>query len=204
MKKLFLLILCLDFAFSNYAQKSETPTPKDKIGITFSSFGENDVVRLKPPPLGEASYNSDGFYTIGINYLHRLTKTFDFETGIEYSRHKIIIDPMDFPYNEAPSHGEQFSLINIPLTFRVNFLKYVFVNGGLNLDIDPTISSPVDSQNGIGASFGFGLKYDSKFGISAFVNPYMKAHSLISFSADDNHQRLMESGFRFGLMYTLK
>ena len=203
MRKIFLLSLYLGFAFCTHAQQNEGSTSKEKIGITFSSFGENDVVRYQPLE-GEASYNSDGFYTIGINYLHRLNKTFDFETGLEYSRHKIIIDPMDFPFNIAPSHKEQFSLINIPLTFRVNFLKHIFVNGGLNLDIDPTISSPVDSQNGIGAIIGIGLKYDSDFGISVFVNPYTKAHSLISFSADDNHQRLLETGFRFGVMYTLK
>ena len=69
------------------------------------------------------------------------------------------------------------------------------------LDIDPTVSGPVDSQNGIGALMGAGMKYDAKSGISVFVNPYFKAHALISFSADEYPQHLMESGFRFGLMY---
>jgi hypothetical protein len=203
MKKPSLLILCFVFAALSYAQKTENQSPKGKIGITFSSFGENDVFR-KEPLMGEASYNSDKFYILGINYIYKLNNIFDFETGIEYAKHTIIIDPFDPPYNEAPSHSEQFSLINIPITARVNFLKYCFVNGGFNLEFDPTVSSPIDSQDGIGALFGVGLKYDSKYGISAFVNPYMKAHSLISFSGDENRQRVLESGFRFGLMYKLK
>ncbi len=203
MKKSSLLILCFVLAIITFAQKNESQHLKGKIGITFSSLGENDVIRFQPLE-GEGSYNSDNFFTIGINYLHQLNNTFNFETGIEYSNHKIIVDPFDPPFNQAPSHREQFSLINIPLTLRVNFLKYCFVNGGLILDIDPTISSPVDSQNGIGAIFGLGLKYDSDFGVSVFVNPYMKSHSLISFSTTENHQRLMETGFRFGLMYKLK
>lgn len=203
MKRTTLLIFCLFFAISIYAQKTEGKSQKGKIGITFSSFGENDVFR-KESLMGEASYNSDKFYIIGINYIYKLNNTFDFETGIEYAKHQIIIDPFDPPYDEAPSHGAQFSLINIPLSIRVNFLKYCFVNGGLILDIDPTVSSPIDSQDGIGAILGLGLKYDSKYGVSAFVNPYIKPHSLISFSGIENHQRVMESGFRFGLMYRLK
>ena len=203
MKKTSLLILCFAFALSMYAQKNEGRKLKGKIGITFSSFGSDFLFRSEPLD-GEASYNSDKFYTLGLTYAYQLNKIFEFETGIEYSKYKIVIDPFDPPFNEAPSHGEQFSLINIPLTFRANFLKYVFVNGGFILDIDPTISSPVDSQNGIGAILGLGLKYDFDSGISAFVNPYMKAHSLISVSAPENHQQLLETGFRFGVMYKLK
>jgi hypothetical protein len=72
------------------------------------------------------------------------------------------------------------------------------------LDIDASTSSPVDSQTGIGSILGLGIKYGFKCGVTAFANPYIKMHSMISFSPDDNHQRLMESGFRFGLMYSFK
>jgi hypothetical protein len=204
MKKASLLIIfCFVFAISIYAQNNDGKSGKGKIGITFSSFGENDVFRHEEFE-GGASYNSDKFYTLGINYMCKLNKTFDFETGFEYSKHKIIIYPEFFPNNDKPPYGAQFSLVNIPITVRINFLKYCFVNGGLNLDFDPTVSSPIDSQDGIGALLGVGLKYDSKYGISAFVNPYIKAHSLISFSPVENRQRVMESGFRFGIMYKLK
>jgi hypothetical protein len=203
MKQFFLPILCFIFSFSVSAQQEAKPIHQGKIGITFSSFGKNDIINSEPL-IGGPNYIADGFYIFGINYVYKINNTFDFETGIEYAKHKIIIDPFDPPYDAAPSHGAQFSLINIPLTVRVNFLKYCFVNGGFNLDFDPTVSSPIDSQNGIGAILGLGIKYDTKYGISAFVNPYIKAHSLISFSSYDYRQRVLESGFRFGVMYKLK
>jgi hypothetical protein len=202
-KKSLLILFCSAFAISIYAQKSDGESRKAKIGITFSSFGKNDVFRHEEYE-GGASYNSDKFYTIGFNFVYKLNKTFDFETGIEYANHKITIYPEFFPNNDKPPYGVKFSLINVPVTLRVNFLKYCFLNGGLNLDFDPTVSSPIDSQDGIGALLGIGLKYNFKYGISAFINPYFKAHSLVSFSTVENRQRVLESGFRFGIMYKLK
>jgi hypothetical protein len=154
--------------------------------------------------MGGAGYSGDKFYTLGINYLYKLNNTFDVETGIEYSNHRIIIKPMAIPPMEYPPYGAKFSLINIPVTLRVNFLKYCFVNGGLLFDMDASTSSPIDSQTGIGSVMGLGIKYDFKSGLSVFVNPYYKMHSLVPFSSADNHQRIIESGFRFGLMYQLK
>ena len=190
-------------SFSSNAQNNEDKTRKGQIGITFSSFGENDVVRSEGL-LGGASYNGDQFFTLGINYLYKLNNTFDIETGIEYSDHKIIIKPMAIPPMEFPPYCAKFSLINIPVTLRVNFLKYCFLNGGILFDIDASTSSPIDGQTGIGSILGLGIKYDFKSGLSVFANPYYKMHSLVPFTSGDNHQRLMESGFRFGLMYQLK
>lgn len=205
MKKPVLFLLCTMFVapFSLFAQKNEGETHKGQIGITFSSFGENDVIRFQELT-GAASYNRDKFYTLGINYLYKLNNTFDVETGIEYSDHKIIVKPNLPPQSDNSPYGASFSLINIPVTLRVNFLKYCFINGGLLLDIDAGTSSPIDSQTGIGSVLGLGIKYDFNSGLSFFANPYLKMHSLVPFSSGNNHQRLMESGFRFGLMYKLK
>ena len=207
MKKLALLILCFIFvaSLSSLAQKNENEARKGQIGITFSFFGENDVFR-SDELLGSASKSGDSFYTFGINYLYKLNNTFDVETGIEYSNHKIIIRPMVLPDMDtySPNYSANLSLVNIPVTLRVNFLKYFFVNGGILFEMDASTSSPIDGQTGIGSILGLGIKYDFKSGLSAFINPYLKAHSLVPFSSGDNHQRLMESGFRFGLMYKLK
>lgn len=202
-----LFILCFIFiaSFSSYAQKNEVKTRKGQIGITFSSFGENDVVRSQEL-IGSASKSGDSFYTFGINYLYKLNKTLDVETGIEYSNHKIIVKSMVRPdmNTYSPHYSANLSLVNIPITLRVNFLKYFFVNGGILFEMDAGTSSPIDGQTGIGSVLGLGIKYDFKSGFSVFANPYIKAHSLVPFTSGDNHQRVMESGFRFGLMYALK
>jgi len=198
-----LVILAFITASALYGQKNKGQAKYRQLGVTFSSFGDNDVVYFQPIE-GAASYNGDKFFTIGINYLHQLNKTFDIETAFEYSKHYISIEPNVPPDMDDSPYGAEFSLINIPVTLRVNFLSYLFLNGGLMLDIDPTVSSPVDNQTGIGGIIGLGFNYDFKCGVSSFINPYIKAHSLIPFSADDQYQRLMESGIRFGIMYKLK
>jgi len=73
----------------------------------------------------------------------------------------------------------------------------------LFLDLDMNNSSPIDSQTGIGGLLGLGSKYDFECRASIFVNPYLKFHSLISFSPGNNQQKVYESGFRVGLNYNL-
>ena len=202
MKKtaIFLMFFILNGALPTYAQKDEVNNQKSQLGITFSAFGKCDIMSFQKSE-GGAGYNGDRYYSLGIIYLYRLNKTLDIEIGIEYSNYKIIITPNLPPQMDNTPHTENFSLIDIPLTLRVNFLKYCFINGGIGLDIDAGKLGPIDSQTGIGANLGLGLKYDFKLGLSAFANPYLKVHSLISFSSVENPQRLIESGFKFGLIY---
>ncbi|MBN2280254.1 MAG: hypothetical protein JXQ65_06725 [Candidatus Marinimicrobia bacterium] len=185
------------------AQQSEPKLIGHKIGITFSSFGENDVFRFDELD-GAASYDRDYFFTIGINYLYPLNNWMEAETGIEYSKHTILIEPNLPPDMDNSQRKANFSLIIIPLTLRANFLKYIFVNGGLFLDIDASTNSPIDSQTGIGTVLGLSVKYDFKNGVTTFINPYTKIHSLIPFADSEYHQRIWENGIRVGITYNLK
>ncbi len=197
---LFILLINQSFLI---AQENDTKLSANKIGITFSSFGTNDVFRFDELD-GAASYNSDYFYTIGITYLHSLNKWMEAETGIEYSKHNIIIEPNLPPDMDNSSRKANFSLINVPVTLRANFFKYFFINGGMIVDIDASTNSPIDNQTGIGALLGLSAKYDFKSGLSVFVNPYTKIHSLIPFSDTKYHQRVWENGIRVGVTYDLK
>ena len=204
MKKTFFIIVSILFINQLYlnAQDNVSKTKSRKIGITYSSFGENDVFRFNEL-MGAASYNSDYFFTLGINYIHPLNKWLETETGIEYSKHNIIIKPNLPPDMDNSQRKANFSLVNIPVTLRANFLKYFFINGGLILGIDGS-NSPIDNQTGIGGLLGLSVKYDFNNGISVFVNPYTKIHSLIPFVDTDYHQRIWENGIRIGITYDLK
>jgi hypothetical protein len=204
MKKIFFITLSFLF-FNQYlvnAQEKGSKIKNAKIGITFSSFGENVVFRFEDLE-GAASYNSDYFYAVGINYIIPLNKWLEAETGIEYARHYIIIEPNLPPNIDSSPRKENFGLVNIPLSLRANFLKYFFVNAGLTVGIDGSLDSPIDNQSGIGPLLGVGMKYDFKSGISVFVNPYGKIHSLLSFNDFQRHQRIWESAVRVGLTYNL-
>ncbi len=184
------------------SQESSNDNPCKKIGITFSSFGSNDVVRFQELD-GAASYDSDHFFTIGFNYIQPINNSLFIETGIEYSKHTVLVNPNLPPNMDSEAYKSDFSIINIPITVRANFLKYLFINGGLIVDIDASSESVIDSQTGIGGLIGIGASYDFNFGASVFVNPYFKAHSLLPFSGEDYPHRLMESGIRIGVTYNL-
>ena len=206
MKKTASLLICLILVatLSSYAQQDARLTTKGQVGITLSSFGTADLFTTAKT-VGGPGYSGDGYYSIGINYIHPLNKTLDLESGMEFSNYRITIKPGVNPGNIYPSYGAKFSLINIPVYLRVNFARYFFVTGGLFLGMDVSTSMPVGSQTGIGANAGLGLKYDFKGRVTAFVNPYIKVHSLVSFGSDNHsRQHLIESGFRFGLLYRLK
>ncbi len=203
MNKAHIIILVL-FLFNHHflnAQENDTLTKYGKIGITFSSFGENDVVSF-PGLDGGASYNGNYFYTLGITYVYPINTWLEFESGFEYAKHYITIKPNLPPDMDDSPRKENFGLANIPVTLRANFLNYFFFNGGFIIDIGG-LNSPIDDQTGIGALLGISAKYDFPIGVSAFVNPYIKVHSIFPFQSDTNHYRILESGIRMGLTYKL-
>ncbi|MDR2915627.1 MAG: hypothetical protein LBV74_12470 [Tannerella sp.] len=180
-----------------YAQENKASKQIGKFGVSFSSFGGDDFFPFASVD-GGASYNSQNYYAFALNYLRDINQRLEFETGLEYSKHKFIIEP-SIP--DLESKKSSLSLINIPLTVRVNFWKYVFVNGGILVDIDVTKDSDVDRQTGLGVMMGVGGKYDLSSGLSVFVNPYFKIHSLLSFEMESIHYRLGNAGIRAGVTY---
>ena len=71
----------------------------------------------------------------------------------------------------------------------------------LNIDVSP--GSSISNQTGLGILAGLAGKYDFASGISLFINPYLKMHSLLPMSTGNYHQRVLESGFRAGVTYDL-
>jgi hypothetical protein len=199
MKKtvIILMTLIITVALPAYAQK------RNQLGITFSGLGKCDVWTSQNL-IGGAAITGDKYYSFGLIYLYRLNKIFDIETGFEYSKYKIIITPNLPPQYDNSPHSESATLLNIPISVRLNFLKYCFINTGIGFNMDTGNSGSLDSQTGIGANLGLGLKYGFKQGLSVFVNPYLKVNSLISFSLNDSHQRLSESGIKLGLVYNFQ
>lgn len=202
MKQLFSVFLVsmvfnLQFISAQFASKM----PKaGMIGITFSSLGDNSIFRFNEPD-GSANYSNESFFTLGVTYIYPLNNWLETETGVEYSNYKILIEPNLPPHQNPNSRTEYLSLVSIPVGLRANFLKYFFVNGGVFLNVDGSLSSPIDNQSGIGCMLGLAVKYDFSNGISVFVNPYSKIHSLLSLRFEQNQQRIIENGFRFGISY---
>ena len=194
-RKLLILSAIL-FTFSTtYAQT----TDKGKIGITYSLNGGTSI--LQPALDGAASHTVTDASGIGLIYLRPINHWLELETGLNYSLYKITITSA--PTLQTTTSNSNLSLIDIPIGVRAGFWKYFFANGGLLLDLDMMSNSHVDSQSGIGLMLGVGVKYDFKFGGSLFATPYGKIHSLVPFGFDKYHERILESGFKFGFTYKL-
>ncbi len=200
MKPKSLIILALFLCTLHFASAQKS-TRNQRVGITFSSFGVNDPIYFDDL-MGAASYDSKSFYTFGINYIHPLNRWLDIETGIEYAKHTVTLKPNLPPDMDRTPYDIDFSLINIPITVRGNFLKYFFANGGLLLGFDAGSDSPIAS--GLGAILGVGAQYEFDNGLGFFVNPYAKGHALISFSSEKYPLRLIEAGVRVGVTYSFK
>ncbi len=173
---------------------------KLRVGITATLPLENDVV-LFEELVGAPSFSGDGFYSLGICLVLPLGGRLDAESGMGYSRHRIRVEPNLPPQGEPRSDIRNLHLIDIPVTLLAGFLKYFFVNGGLVLEIDPTLDSPLDNQSGIGALAGIGFKYDFRGGLSLFLNPCIKGHALLPFSMEGKPTRIIESGVRLGISF---
>ena len=171
------------------------------IGISFSSFGKSDVVKSAD---GDADHKSLYHYSLGVNYNYQLKNWIEAEIGIEYSKYNIKL--FIYPDGDITFYGEKkLSLISIPLTMRANFLKFLFADAGTFIDFDFSDEDEIiDNQTGMGIIMGLGAKYDFKFGMSLFANPFMRLHSLVPFVPVKNHSRLFDGGIRFGIIYDLK
>ena len=79
---------------------------------------------------GGIYYSTDDyFYTIGVNYVYPLKKWLDFETGIEYTKQGLILEYDHITSTSVFSVRKtaNMSMINIPITWRVNFLKFLIL-----------------------------------------------------------------------------
>ncbi len=97
-----------------------------KAGITFSPFGDNSVFRFTELE-GAAGFEGTGFHSLGINYIVSLNRWIESETGLEYSKHNLVITSAPNPEIDNPPLESGLSLITVPLSLRANFLRYFFV-----------------------------------------------------------------------------
>ncbi|WP_162425580.1 hypothetical protein [Pontibacter pudoricolor] len=168
-----------------------------KGGLNFTIFnGTSEILRTQLE--GAGSFDGDGFYGVGISYLKPLNRWLDIEAGVNYSKHTIM-----FTSHLHQDGGKTFSRSNLqtvsfPVTFRANFLKYLFVNFGAVADFE-TNHSMLDNQSGIGALAGIGFKYGFTPKVSAFVNPFLQQHAIIPFRPENHQQRMLDAGVKLGV-----
>lgn len=202
MKKLSIAAILLCITFTLQAQQTNS---KGFIGLTFSGLGSNDAFHWEKLA-GAGGYEGKGFNSLGVTYIRPINSRFDLEAGVEYSRFKYRFTNASLGPDAPEPYIVNTSIVGIPVTARLNFLRYFFINAGLLLDVDVSAdkSNTMDSQSGIGVVIGVGAKYDFRNApVGIFVNPYYKHHTILPFSMGKYHLRTDEAGFRLGVVYRI-
>jgi hypothetical protein len=95
-------------------------------------------------------------------------------------------------------------MISVPFYGNYTFLRYLFANAGVVIDLETKIHRPenrsIDSQSGIGFGFGIGGQYHFKK-MTVLVNPFFQKHALVPFAINKYPERLAELGVKLGLGY---
>nr|WP_319399610.1 outer membrane beta-barrel protein [uncultured Carboxylicivirga sp.] len=198
MRKMAMLVVILTAISALRAQDKPHKQNGFKAGLTYSGFGTNDVYRFNELD-GAAAIDGDSFYSIGLTFIQPLSYWLNFEGGLEYTRQSVFIYPAPMPEIDHTQRSESFGLIDIPLTLKADFMKYLFVNGGALVSLDTSTSNSVSSQTGLGFVVGLGAQYPFKCGATLFVNPYYKLRAVVG--TDSNQQHTEDSGTRIGVVY---
>ena len=196
MRRLFILTGSILISLTLYGQEN-----KFKIGLTFSSLWRTEIFSVySSENIPEISGKE--FYTVGLTGLYSINKNLALETGFLYGRYKIQV----VPWGPDRSGYSQFvSLIDLPVLIRVSFLKHFFANGGIIFDFDSADPVELTSQTGLGMTLGTGFNCKIHERIDINVNPYITAHSMISFKGFGVtlNDKIIESALRIGLIYRL-
>lgn len=159
--------------------------------------------------------NETGCFKIGIEYSQKLRKNLFINSGIEFANHKIEVTYFsDDPFFQPPPHNKgELSFFSCPLTLRLSFLKYLFLQGGLVVDIQAKnnvfdqLSGKYDvirNQSGIGSLFELGGSYRFKNNFSIFSGLNNEIHSLIPFERSSDKKKWVDVGIKIGLRYHFK
>ena len=197
------IITLLSFLCASFALQAQLLKEGTSIGVTFSGLGKSG--HFIPYALGDPGYDGKGYFSLGITYIRPLSDRFDLEIGAEYSR----IGNRFLPY---PGSGENVpaapdfyvSFIDVSAAVRFNFSNYFFFNGGalLSTDVRNTRFNKTGSILGVGAMLGVGAKYDFRnVPIGLFFNPYVKHRSIFTVFDKGYAPRVLDAGFRFGVVY---
>ncbi len=186
-KAIFIMALFLLSTVSSFGQLELLD---GKVGFSFSVLNSGKQYASTEVEQKSAVL-SNGFLAFSVDYFYPFGKTgYEIETGLSLTRHSLI----EYPFGNRTVDTENRygkSLFYIPVGIRKSFLKYGYANGGLLLDIN--------HKTGIGSYFGVGAKVDSPIGLSLYIGPYAKAHSILGFGK--NKSQFFEAGIKIGIIY---
>ncbi len=163
----------------------------------FAGGGDNEIFRFEEL-LGAGSVTGTGVWTAGADVRRLIGDHFSIGTGLSYSHQYYYTSPAPgIPGEDRPGN---FGLITIPVTVRVDFLKWFFADAGAAFSLQTGLSR-TDNMTGLGATLGAGFQYNFKSDLFFRVRAYTSQHGLLHFIPEDYPQTLTNAGVTAGVGY---
>jgi len=198
MKKILFLTALLAIFATNGSLYGQT-NKKNTIGAHFA-FGDGDYGYPRNV-LGNINYDTKYYYNIGVDYSRKLSKRWDFCSGIEYTYIDMMSRYMLDPNSQSIKEYSKF--VTIPFDFKYNFWKFVYIGGGLSAIIIDSeyVGKSVGMLLGSNCGIGLDFKYEFDSSVVLSLNPYFRLNE--SFGRESHHTGFIfpQWGVRLGMGY---
>jgi len=164
----------------------------------FAGGGANDIFRFNSDLVGAGSVTGTGMWTAGADFRRLFGDHFSLETGVSYSHQYYYTSPA--PGIEGDDNPGSFGLISLPLTARIDFLRWFFADAGAVFSFQAGFSN-ADDMKGLGATVGVGLQHNFKSDIFIRVRVYAAQYAILHLMPEDYPQTLFNSGVTVGVGY---
>ena len=163
----------------------------------YGGGGGNEIFRFEEP-LGAGSVTGTGVWTAGADMRRLVGDHFSFGTGLSYSHQYHYTSPA--PGISGEDRPGSFGMISVPVTARVDFLKWFFADAGVLVGIQPGLSD-IENMTGLGATLGAGIQYNFKSDLFVRVRAYASQYGLMHFIPDDYPRTMTNAGVTAGIGY---
>ncbi|MDZ7632909.1 MAG: outer membrane beta-barrel protein [Bacteroidales bacterium] len=163
----------------------------------FGGGGTNDIFRFSELD-GAGSVTGTGMWTAGFDMRRMFGDHFSIETRLSYSHQKYYTSPA--PGIEGEDLPGSLGMLTMPVTARLDFLRWFFVDAGPFLALQ-TGSSHIDNMTGLGATLGAGFQYNFRSDIFLRVRAYGAQYGLLHFTREEYPQTMSNAGLTLGVGY---
>ncbi len=163
----------------------------------FAGGGDNEIFRFQELD-GSGSVTGQGYWTAGVDLRRLVGDRFSIGTGLSYSHQYYFTSPA--PGIDGEDRPGSFGLITLPLTCRVDFLKWFFADAGPVISFQAGLSG-IDNLTGLGATVGAGFQYRFKTDVFFSIRAYAAQYGLLHFIPEDHPRTLTNAGVTAGVGY---
>jgi hypothetical protein len=164
-ERLLIMVIIVFTAGNAYAQKV-----RQSVNIN-CAFGQDNYTRKGiTSGLGDHRYKGSDFKGMEIGYSRSIAGNIDFCTGLSATIADLELASTAFqPGGSSTSvNRDEIFVFSIPAHLKFHFLKYLFFEGGINLNYHPSKSYTW----GAGLSAAIGAEYEFHSGITLFASPF--------------------------------